>query len=144
MSLKWKVSGAICVVCVFGYLCCSSVFQLAATSFCFLLQTFLITCMVGKSMLRCSSRLSLRRRAAWSPQSRVLSTGSTVLHSTPEPPSPSETHQIPTRNTIVHNLKTEKEFDILVIGGGATGAGEACVLSSRTSRNLLSTIECFL
>ncbi len=30
---------------------------------------------------------------------------------------------IPQRRDIVHRLKTEREFDVLVIGGGATGAG---------------------
>lgn len=34
-----------------------------------------------------------------------------------------ETYQIPPRSDLVNSLKTNKEFDLLIIGGGATGSG---------------------
>jgi hypothetical protein len=35
----------------------------------------------------------------------------------------SETYRIPTRTEMIKSLGSKIEFDVLVIGGGATGAG---------------------
>lgn len=42
-----------------------------------------------------------------------------------------ETTKIPSRNEIVKRLKSGDEFDVLVIGGGATGAGAALDAAQR-------------
>ena len=36
-----------------------------------------------------------------------------------------ETWKIPSRATIIQELKSNNEYDVLIIGGGATGAGAA-------------------
>jgi glycerol-3-phosphate dehydrogenase len=36
-----------------------------------------------------------------------------------------EIARIPSRNQIMKNLKSNEEFDVLIVGAGATGAGAA-------------------
>jgi heterodisulfide reductase subunit A-like polyferredoxin len=46
----------------------------------------------------------------------------------------SETYRIPSRAVIMKELKSGEEFDVLVIGGGATGAGAALDAQTRGLR----------
>ena len=39
--------------------------------------------------------------------------------------SASETFKIPSRSAILNGLQSGEEYDVLIIGGGATGAGAA-------------------
>lgn len=62
---------------------------------------------------------------------KYLSTSGSIQRNYPYEQKESETSSIPSRESILHKLKTEKEFDILVIGGGATGAGAALDAAQR-------------
>jgi alkyl hydroperoxide reductase subunit AhpF len=46
----------------------------------------------------------------------------------------SETYRIPSRAVIMKELKSGEEFDVLIIGGGATGAGAALDAQTRGLR----------
>lgn len=67
--------------------------------------------------------VSTNRKLTWRRRPHHFSTAASIDARVPQAPSKSETFEIPKRSDIIHNLRTEKEFDLLVIGGGATGAG---------------------
>lgn len=59
-------------------------------------------------MARATLRMKLRRQISSYPSSLI-----------------SETLMIPTRSKILDDLQSGAEYDVLIIGGGATGAGAA-------------------
>ena len=61
---------------------------------------------------RCPSRRALLQHRLSVPGCRPLS-------------STSETFKIPSRPAILNGLQSGEEYDVLIIGGGATGAGAA-------------------
>lgn len=46
--------------------------------------------------------------------------------------------KVPHRSQILSSLKSDKVFDVLVVGGGATGTGVALVRSSKVRKGPLS------
>eukprot|EP00761_Pharyngomonas_kirbyi_P000503 gb/GECH01000503.1/.p1 GENE.gb/GECH01000503.1/~~gb/GECH01000503.1/.p1 ORF type:complete len:584 (+),score=160.39 gb/GECH01000503.1/:1-1752(+) len=51
--------------------------------------------------------------------------------------------KLPSRNTLLNQLKNENEFDILIIGGGATGAGAALEATKRGLKTALVEMDDF-
>lgn len=53
-----------------------------------------------------------------------------------------ETDSIPTRGQCISRLSSTTEFDVLIIGGGSTGAGAALDATTRSSLHSHADVDC--
>ena len=63
--------------------------------------------------------------------SSLISTGNSTVTCEKQDAAPPKLVTIPSRAEQLVNLKSGKEFDVLVVGGGATGSGAALDAASR-------------
>ena len=81
--------------------------------------------MIGASSRRSSRALLLRKSSAPNGRRNISGGGGPGGGESFKPPRPSETYKIPSRASMLLDLKEGEEYDVLIIGGGATGAGAA-------------------
>lgn len=84
--------------------------------------------MISRLLLQKSGILALGATAASTVAVWQTRTGFSKIR---EAPTGSTPGSLPTRESIIESLKTEKRFDVLVIGGGSAGAGVALDAQTR-------------